>query len=58
MGRFRDRGLNEHVFSGLAVARQIFEAWRRTTMLTSQAYTSPNALTRNEFAARSRADHN
>jgi putative transposase len=51
-GRFRDECLNEHVFRGLPMARQIIEAWR-SDYNADRPHTSLGGLTPNEFAARS-----
>ena len=56
-GRFRDECLNEHVFHGLPMARRIIEAWRRDYN-AYRPHTSLAGLAPNEFAARSRQDHN
>jgi len=50
-GRLRDECLNEHMFSSLAEARQIIEAWR-IDYNTNRPHTSLNGLTPSEFAAR------
>lgn len=52
-GRLRDECLNEHMFSSLAEARQIIEAWR-IDYNTNRPHTSLNGLTPSEFAARPR----
>jgi putative transposase len=56
-GRFRDECLNEHLFRGLPMARRIIEAWR-IDYNGHRPHTSLGGLTPNEFAARSRQDHN
>jgi putative transposase len=56
-GRFRDECLNEHVFGGLPTARRIIEAWR-LDYNACRPHTSLGGLAPNEFAARSRQDHN
>jgi putative transposase len=56
-GRFRDECLNEHVFGGLPTARRIIEAWR-LDYHACRPHTSLGGLAPNEFAARSRQDHN
>jgi len=56
-GRFRDECLNEHVFRGLPTARRIIEAWR-LDYNACRPHTSLGGLAPNEFAARSRQDHN
>lgn len=56
-GRFRDECLNEHVFRGLPMARRIIEAWR-IDYNGRRPHTSLGGFTPNEFAARSRSDHN
>jgi len=56
-GRFRDECLNEHVFRGLPMARRIIQAWR-LDYNADRPHTSLGGLTPNEFAARSRGDHN
>jgi putative transposase len=57
IGRLRDQYLNEHVFVGLPAARRIIEAWR-ADYNAHRPHTSLRGLTPNEFAARSRTDHN
>ena len=57
IGRFRDECLNEHLFSSLAHARRIIEAWR-IDYNTQRPHTSLDGLTPKEFATRSRRDHN
>ena len=56
-GRLRDECLNEHVFQGLPAARRIIEAWR-ADYNGHRPHTSLRGLTPNEFATRSRTDHN
>ncbi len=56
-GRLRDECLNEHVFQGLPAARRIIEAWR-ADYNAHRPHTSLRGLTPNEFATRSRTDHN
>ena len=56
-GRLRDECLNEHIFRGLSAARRIIEAWR-TDYNAHRPHTSLRGLTPNEFATRSRMDHN
>jgi putative transposase len=56
-GRFRDECLNEHLFRGLPMARRIIEAWR-IDYNGHRPHTSLSGLTPNEFAARSKQDHN
>jgi putative transposase len=56
-GRLRDECLNEHVFQGLSAARRIIEAWR-IDYNAHRPHTGLRGLTPNEFAARSRTDHN
>ena len=56
-GRLRDECLNEHMFSSLAEARQIIEAWR-IDYNTNRPHTSLNGLTPIEFANRSKKDQN
>jgi len=56
-GRLRDECLNEHMFSSLAEARQIIEAWR-IDYNTNRPHTSLNGLTPSEFAARPRQGQN
>jgi putative transposase len=55
--RLRDECLNEQVFRGLPMARQIIEAWR-FDYNACRPYTSLGGLAPNEFAARSQQDHN
>lgn len=56
-GRFRDECLNEHVFRGLPMARRTIETWR-IDYNACRPHTSLGGATPNEFAARSRQDHN
>ena len=56
-GHFRDECLNEHVFHGLPMARQVIEAWR-LDYNACRPHTSLGGLAPNEFAARSQQDHN
>ena len=56
-GRLRDECLNEHVFQGLPAARRIIEVWR-ADYNGHRPHTSLRGLTPNEFATRSRTDHN
>jgi len=53
-GKLRDECLNEHVFSTLAEARRIIEAWR-IDYNTVRPHSSLDYLTPEEFAARWRA---
>ena len=55
-GRFRDECLNEHLFSSLAAARRIIEAWR-VDYNTTRPHTSLNGLTPEAFAARPSQGH-
>jgi putative transposase len=55
-GRFRDECLNEHLFSGLAVARRIIEAWR-VDYNTARPHTSLNGLTPTAFATHPKQGH-
>ena len=50
-GRFRDECLNEHLFSSLASARRIIEAWR-VDYNTARPHTSLGGLTPTAFATR------
>ena len=54
---YREERLNEHMFSSLAEARQIIEAWR-IDYNTNRPHTSLNGLTPSEFAARPRQGQN
>jgi putative transposase len=56
-GRLRDECLNEHLFSILAEARRIIEAWR-IDYNTKRPYSSLDGLTPTEFAARPNQAHN
>jgi putative transposase len=56
-GRLRDECLNEHLFSNLAQAREIIEAWR-IDYNTKRPHTSLGGLTPTEFAARPHEGHN
>ena len=56
-GRFRDECLNEHLFRGLSAARRIIEDWR-ADYNARRPHTSLGGLTPNDFATRSRRDHN
>jgi putative transposase len=56
-GRFRDECLNEHLFRSLPAARQIIGEWR-IDYNAHRPHTSLGGLTPNEFATRSRTDHN
>jgi len=56
-GRLRDECLNEHLFTNLAEARRIIEAWR-IDYNTRRPHTSLNGLTPTEFAARPNQGHN
>ncbi len=55
-GRFRDECLNEHLFSTLAAARQIIEAWR-VDYNTERPHTSLDGLTPEAFATRPKPGH-
>lgn len=55
-GKLRDECLNEHVFSSLAEARRIVEAWR-IDYNTVRPHSSLGYLTPEEFAASWRAEH-
>ena len=55
-GRFRDECLNEHLFSSLAAARRIIEAWR-IDHNTERPHTSLNGLTPAAFATRPTQRH-
>ena len=55
-GRFRDECLNEHLFSNLAAARRIMEAWR-VDYNTERPYTSLDGLTPAAFATRPNQGH-
>lgn len=56
-GRLRDECLNEHLFSNLAHAREIIEAWK-IDYNTRRPHTSLGGLTPTEFAARPPEGHN
>ena len=56
-GRLRDECLNEHLFSSYSQARGIIQRWRHDYN-TERPHTSLYGLTPNEFATRSRQDHN
>lgn len=56
-GRLRDECLNEHLFRNYRHAREIIEEWRIDYNL-NRPHTSLDGLTPNEFATRSRMDHN
>ena len=55
-GRFRDECLNEHLFTSLAAARQIIEAWR-IDYNTERPHTSLAGLTPAAFANRPTLGH-
>jgi putative transposase len=55
-GRFRDECLNEHLFSSLAAARRIIEAWR-IDYNTERPHTSLEGLTPAAFATRPSQGH-
>ena len=55
-GRFRDECLNEHLFSSLAGARQIIEAWK-IDYNTERPHTSLDGLTPAAFATRPKPRH-
>lgn len=55
-GRFRDECLNEHLFSSLAAARRIIEAWR-IDYNTARPHTSLDGLTPAAFATRPKQGH-
>jgi putative transposase len=55
-GRFRDECLNEHLFSSLASARRIIEAWR-IDYNTERPHTSLDGLTPAAFATRPTQGH-
>ena len=55
-GRFRDECLNEHLFSGLAAARRIIEAWRVADNGV-RPHTSLDGLTPAAFATRPKPGH-
>ena len=56
-GRLRDECLNEHLFRSFRHAREIIEDWRVDYNL-HRPHTSLDGLTPNEFATRSKIDHN
>jgi putative transposase len=56
-GRLRDECLNEHLFTSLAEARRIIEAWR-IDYNVRRPHTSLDGLTPTEFAARPNQGHN
>ena len=56
-GRLRDECLNGHLFRSFRHAREIIEEWRIDYNLV-RPHTSLDGLTPNEFATRSRMDHN
>jgi len=56
-GRFRDECLNEHLFRSLLAARRLIAEWR-IDYNARRPHTSLGGLTPNEFATRSRQDHN
>ena len=56
-GRLRDECLNEHLFRSYRHARDIIEEWR-IDYNQHRPHTSLDGLTPNEFATRSRKDHN
>ncbi len=56
-GRLRDECLNEHLFTSYTHARQIITDWR-IDYNNHRPHTSLDGLTPNEFATRSRKDHN
>ena len=56
-GRFRDECLNEHLFRNLPAARHLIGEWR-ADYNHDRTHTSLGGLTPNEFATRSRQDHN
>jgi putative transposase len=55
-GRFRDECLNEHLFSSLAAARRIIEAWRIDYNI-ERPHTSLEGLTPAAFATRPSQGH-
>ena len=55
-GRFQDECLNEHLFSSLAAARPIIEAWR-IDYNTARPHTSLHGLTPAAFATRPKQGH-
>ena len=56
-GRLRDECLNKHLFRSLPHARRIVDEWRNDYN-SCRPHTSLGGLTPNEFATRSRQDHN
>jgi putative transposase len=56
-GRLRDECLNEHLFRSYRHAREIIADWRIDYNL-HRPHTSLDGLTPNEFATRSKTDHN
>jgi putative transposase len=56
-GRLRDECLNEHLFRSFRHAREIIEEWR-DDYNQHRPHTSLKGLTPNEFATRSKMDHN
>ncbi len=56
-GRFRDECLNEHLFRSLPAARRLITEWK-IDYNARRPHTSLGGLTPNEFATRSRQDHN
>ena len=57
IGRLRDKCLNEHLLRSYRYARETIEEWRIDYNL-HRPHTSLEGLTPNEFATRSRKDHN
>jgi len=56
-GKLRDECLNEHLFASYNHARNIIEEWRADYNY-NRPHSSLNWLTPNEFATRSKTDHN
>ncbi|RWI50110.1 MAG: transposase, partial [Mesorhizobium sp.] len=56
-GRLRDECLNERLFTSYRHARNSIEEWR-IDYNVNRPHTSLDGLTPNEFATRSRSDHN
>jgi putative transposase len=56
-GRLRDECLNAHLLTSCAHARQVIADWRNDYN-NHRPHTSLDGLTPNEFATRSRTDHN